>query len=71
MESLIWIGTAISLAGLTGLVWCIVTVWKARNAGLNDEELRARLQKVMPLNTGALFLSMIGLMLVVLGIMLS
>lgn len=71
MESLIWIGTAISLVGLAGLVWCIVTVWKARNAGLSDEELRARLQRVMPMNTGALFLSMIGLMLVVLGIMLS
>lgn len=71
MDNLIWIGTIVSLAGLAGLVWCIVTVWKARKAGLSDADLNARLHKVMPVNTGALFLSMIGLMLVVVGIMLG
>ncbi|WP_111732548.1 hypothetical protein [Roseovarius amoyensis] len=71
MEILIWLGAGISLVGLAGLVWCIVQVWKARRAGLSDEELRAAVQKVVPLNTGALFLSVIGLMLVVLGIALG
>jgi len=68
MEMLIWLGAAVSLAGLAGLVWCIVSVWKARRAGLSDADLRAAVQRVVPLNTGALFLSVIGLMLVVLGI---
>lgn len=71
MDMLIWFGACVSLAGLAGLVWCIVRVWKTRNAGLSDEELRSVLQKVVPMNTGALFLSVIGLMIVVLGIILS
>ena len=71
MDMLIWLGACVSLAGLAGLVWCIVHVWKARKAGLSDEELRAVLQKVVPINTGALFLSVAGLMVVVIGIMLG
>lgn len=71
MEVLVWLGAFVSLLGLAGLIWCIVTIWKARKAGLDDEALRARLQQVVPLNTGALFLSMTGLMLVVVGILLS
>jgi hypothetical protein len=71
MDMLIWIGATVSLIGLAGLVWCIVRVWKARRAGLEDAELRAEVQKVVPLNTGALLLSMLGLMMVVLGVMLG
>lgn len=71
MELLIWLGACVSLAGLVGLVWCIVTVWKARRAGLSDDELRNTVRRVVPLNTGALFLSVTGLMMVVLGIVLG
>ncbi|WP_306113627.1 MULTISPECIES: hypothetical protein [unclassified Roseovarius] len=71
MEALVWLGAVVSLLGLAGLVWCIVTVWKARKAGLDDDALRAKLQQVVPMNTGALFLSMTGLMLVVVGILLT
>jgi len=71
MEWLIWLGALVSLIGLAGLVWCIIKVWRARKAGLDDEALRAEIRKVVPLNTGALFLSVIGLMLVVIGILLG
>lgn len=71
MEALVWFGAFVSLLGLAGLIWCIVTVWKARKAGLDDDALRAKLQQVVPMNTGALFLSMTGLMLVVVGILLT
>ena len=71
MEILIWVGAAITLTGLGLLIWCILRVMKARKAGLSDEDLRGELQKVVPLNTGALFLSMLGLMCVVLGIAFS
>lgn len=71
MELLIWAGVAVSLAGLGALVWCILRVWQARRAGLSDADLRAAVQKVVPVNTGALFLSVMGLMMVVTGIMLS
>ncbi|MEO3415817.1 hypothetical protein AAFO92_14275 [Roseovarius sp. CAU 1744] len=71
MEVLVWIGAFVSLLGLAGLIWCIVTVWKARKSGLDDEALRATLQRVVPMNTGALFLSMTGLIMVVVGILMG
>lgn len=71
MEWLIWVGAAVSLIGLSGLVYCIKRVWNARKAGLSDEELKAVLQQVVPINTGSLFLSVMGLMIVVLGITFS
>tara|TARA_B100001173_G_C15828415_1_gene479317 strand:- start:5 stop:217 length:213 start_codon:yes stop_codon:yes gene_type:complete len=70
MEILIWIGSILSILGLIGLLWCIKTVIKAKKLANSDEELRTSLQKVVPLNMAALFLSAIGLMLVILGIIL-
>ena len=70
MEILIWIGSILSLLGLVGLFWCIRTVLRAKKIAGSDEELRMSLQKVVPFNMAALFLSAIGLMLVILGIML-
>ena len=70
MEILIWIGSILSLLGLVGLFWCINTVLRAKKTAGSDEELRVSLQKVVPLNMAALFLSAIGLMLVILGILL-
>ncbi|MEE4188104.1 MAG: hypothetical protein V2I76_06620 [Roseobacter sp.] len=70
-DVLIWTGAFISLTGLVGLVWCIIFVARARRAKLSDEDLRARVRKAVPINLGALFLSVIGLMLVVIGIFLA
>ncbi|MEX0278710.1 MAG: hypothetical protein AB3N07_04970 [Ruegeria sp.] len=67
-DIIVWGGAALSLAGLVGLVWCILRVMKARKAGLSDDELRAAVQGVLPWNMASLFLSVIGLMLVILGI---
>ena len=64
-------GTLVSLAGLVGLIWCIVYVARARKAQLAEQDMRALLQKALPLNLAALFLSVIGLMLVILGIFLA
>ena len=60
-----------AVLGLLGLVWCIVRVAKAKRANLSDDELRAAIQSVVPINMGALFLSVLGLMLVVIGVFLS
>jgi hypothetical protein len=68
---IIWSGAAISLLGLAGLVWCILRVSKAKRAKLNDDEMRKVLQSALPLNLGALFLSVIGLMLVIVGIFIA
>jgi len=71
MEMLVWIGAVISVTGLCGLVYCILRVLRAKRSGMDDEALRAAVAKVVPLNLGALFLSVIGLMLVILGIFLA
>ncbi|MDK3073635.1 hypothetical protein QO034_10975 [Sedimentitalea sp. JM2-8] len=70
-EIMIWAGAALSLVGLCGLVWCILRVARARRAKLADDQMRAILQSVLPVNMGALFLSVIGLMLVVVGVILG
>ena len=71
MDYLIWAGAAVSLIGLAGIVWCILSVSRAKRDGLDDEALRKRLQSIVGLNLGALFVSVIGLMMVVIGIMLK
>ncbi|MFD2173656.1 hypothetical protein [Rhodobacter lacus] len=71
MEILIWIGAVVSLVGLVGILYCATLIAKAKGAGLDDAALRERLRRVVALNLGALFVSAIGLMMVVLGITLQ
>ena len=71
MEWLIWMGAALSVAGLAGLIWCIVTIWRAKRAGLTDDALKDRVRRVIPLNMGALLLSVLGLILIVMGVALG
>ncbi len=70
-DIIVWGGAALSMAGLIGLVWCILRVMKARKANLTDEELRVAVQGVLPWNLASLFLSVLGLMMVILGISFS
>ena len=70
-EMMIWAGAAISIVGLAGIVWCILRVARARRAKLDDAAMRAVLQSVIPMNMGALFLSVTGLMLVAVGVILG
>ena len=71
MDILIWIGAAVTALGFVGVVWSIVLVLRARHAGLDEAGMRQRLQRALPINLGALLLSVLGLMLVVLGIVLG
>ena len=71
MEMLVWAGAVVSLLGIGALIWCILQAVKARRAGLEGEAMKARLQRVVVVNMGALFVSAIGLMMVVLGVMLA
>lgn len=71
MEILVWAGAACTLAGVFGLIWCIVLALRARRSGLPDAEMRTALQRVVVLNMGALAVSGLGLMMVVVGIMLA
>jgi hypothetical protein len=71
MEIVVWIGAVLSALGLVGIVYSIVAVARAKRANLADEDLRARISTILPINLGALFVSMIGLMAVIIGVMLG
>lgn len=71
MELLIWIGSALTLMGLAGILWCAAAAARARSAALDDDALRKRLQRLVAVNLGALGLSAIGLMSVILGLFLA
>ncbi len=71
MDFLIWGGAVVSFSGLIGLVWCIIKARQAKNAANSEEELNTKIRKLIPWNMGALFLSTIGLMIVIVGIFLQ
>lgn len=71
MDWLIIPGAIVSLIGLAGVILSAVRVARARREGLDDATLRARMEKILPLNLGALFLSVIGLIMVALGVFLA
>ncbi len=71
MGALIWIGAWLTLAGVIGLLFCVHRVWRARRAGLDDDALRAVLQRVVALNMAALGLSVLGLACVIMGLVLG
>ena len=49
----------------------MVLVRAAKKAATDDDDLRKRLGKVIPINLGMLLLSVMGLMAVILGISLG
>ena len=71
MDLLVCIGTILSCLGLLGLGYCIVAAFRARSAGLDEDALRARLQRLVVWNLGALLLSASGLVVVVVGLFLG
>ena len=68
MAGLIWGGALVSLVGLSGLLYCIFKVAKAKRSAIDDDALKAVLQSIVPINLGALLLSVLGLTLVVIGV---
>ena len=71
MTWMVWIGTTLAVAGLIGLGYCIVAAVAAKRAGLPDPELRSRLARIVSINVGALLVSVLGLMSVVVGVFLA
>ena len=71
MEIVVWIGAGLSCLGIIGIIYSVVAVTRAKRAQLPDEELRARVAAILPINLIALFVSMIGLMAVIVGVMLG
>ena len=53
-DGLIWGGTALTLAGLVALAWCIVSVARAKARSLDDTAMRAVMRRVVVVNMAAL-----------------
>jgi len=70
LDILIYIGSFVSVLGLIGLAYCVWLAISAKRAGLTDEAMKARLQKIVTLNMAAMGLSGFGLMMVVVGVLL-
>lgn len=71
MDYLIWGGAIVTICGLIGVIWSIIMVMRARKTSVDDAALRAALQTALVWNLGALALSALGLMAVVLGVLLA
>ncbi|MFN7224744.1 MAG: hypothetical protein ACK4MS_12050 [Paracoccaceae bacterium] len=71
MDLLIWGGAGLTMIGVLTLIWCIVLAMRARKSGLPEDQIKAQLQRVVTLNLGALAISALGLMAVVVGIILG
>ncbi|WP_371157544.1 hypothetical protein [Jannaschia sp. 2305UL9-9] len=71
MAALVWIGAGLAALGLAGLIYCIVVAARAKREGLEGAEMESRLRKLVAMNLGALAVSSIGLMMVVLGVVLT
>lgn len=71
MGYVIWGGAGLSMLGLIGILYCVVLATRAKREGGTDDEIRAKLQRVVVLNLVALLMSMMGLALVIVGIILQ
>ena len=67
---MIMAGTIVAVLGLVGLIYCITKALQARRSGLEGDALIDALKTLVPVNLASFFLSAIGLMLIVLGIIL-
>ena len=71
MEWLVWFGAALTSVGLVVIAWCIASALRVKRSTLPDEEVRARMQRIVIYNMGALLISALGLMAVVMGVLLA
>ena len=63
-------GAIVTIIGLSGLIYCILKAFRAKKSGLKGEELSKQLKNLVLVNLISLFLSAIGLGLVIVGILL-
>jgi hypothetical protein len=71
MLIIIWFGALLSVLGLIGLLFSMYKVAKAKKNSTSDQELRASIKAAMPLNLASLFVSVLGLMSVIIGVLIT
>lgn len=70
MTWLIIIGAIVTLLGIAGLGYCIKTAMGFRTKQMEDDEMAAQLQRLVPINLGSVCVAALGLMMVVVGVLL-
>ncbi|HMO71634.1 MAG TPA: hypothetical protein PKC84_08350 [Paracoccaceae bacterium] len=71
MAALVWAGVAMTVAGLAGIVWCLVQGARARRGGMAEPALRALMQRIVVVNMAAFGVAALGLGAMVAGILLG
>jgi len=69
-ELLVWVGAFVTLTGVGGLLVTGFYAWKLRQTELDDAAMRQALQRGVARNMASLFVSVLGLMLVIMGLAL-
>lgn len=70
MTWLIIIGAIVTLLGIAGLGYCIKTAMGFRTKQMEDDEMTAQLQRLVPINLGSVCVAALGLMMVVVGLLI-
>lgn len=71
MHYVIWSGAALTVLGILGILYCVWLVLGIKRAKLPDAEARTAMQRVVAVNMAALFVSFLGLMVVLVGVILA
>jgi hypothetical protein len=71
MAAFIFIGIALSLAGLGGIVWCIRRATMLRHGSIPDEAVRSELGKLVFAHTASIGAAFLGLGLLIVGLLLG
>ncbi len=71
MKVMIWIGAALAVLGLIGVLWCLKKAAWLRKAQLEDDQVRTEVQRLIFAHMAAIGAAFLGLGLLVTGILLS
>ena len=71
MVAMIWIGGAMSVIGLIGVLWCIRKAAWIRTAELPEAEVKGELSRLIFVHMAAIGVAFLGIGLLVAGILLS
>ena len=67
---MVFAGIVVTSFGILGILGCAVVAFRARQSAPGGQVLADRLRRLIPWNLAALFVSTIGLALVVVGMIL-
>lgn len=71
MSAFLWIGAAMALLGIAGLVWCMSRAASLKRSDVSDDEAVRQLRVLVAANVAAVGTAFMGLALVVVGAILS